>query len=78
MVVADWRCDWIGLGMAELLAGRGHRVTLGVDGYMPGQRIQQYVRDAMTAAVARARRRRSSRSSGSSATTAPPSSSSTS
>jgi NADPH-dependent 2,4-dienoyl-CoA reductase/sulfur reductase-like enzyme len=55
VVVADWRCDWIGLGLAELLAGRGHRVTLGVDGYMPGQRIQQYVRDAMTAAVSRAR-----------------------
>lgn len=54
LVVADWRCDWIGLGIAELLAGRGRRVTLGVDGYMPGQRIQQYVRDAMTAAVARA------------------------
>ncbi len=54
VVVADWRCDWIGLGLAELLAGRGHKVTLGVDGYMPGQRIQQYVRDAMTGAVARA------------------------
>ncbi|MBA3236076.1 MAG: FAD-dependent oxidoreductase [Chloroflexi bacterium] len=53
IVVADWRCDWIGLGLAELLAERGHRVTLGVDGYMPGQRIQQYVRDAMTASVAR-------------------------
>ncbi len=54
IVVADWRCDWIGLGLAELLAERGHKVTLGVDGYMPGQRIQQYVRDAMTAAVTRA------------------------
>ncbi len=54
LVVADWRCDWIGLGLAELLAERGHKVTLGVDGYHPGQRIQQYVRDAMTAAVTRA------------------------
>jgi 2,4-dienoyl-CoA reductase-like NADH-dependent reductase (Old Yellow Enzyme family) len=54
IVVADWRCDWIGLGMAELLAGRGRKVTLGVNGYMPGQRLQQYVRDAMTAAVTRA------------------------
>ena len=54
LVVADWRCDWIGLGIAELLAGRGRKVTLGVDGYMPGQRIQQYVRDAMTGAVTRA------------------------
>ncbi len=54
VVVADWRCDWIGLGLAELLAERGRKVTLGVDGYMPGQRIQQYVRDAMIAGVARA------------------------
>ncbi len=54
LVVADWRCDWVGLGLAELLAERGRRVTLGVDGYMPGQRIQQYVRDAMIASVTRA------------------------
>ncbi|HET6847289.1 MAG TPA: FAD-dependent oxidoreductase [Gaiellales bacterium] len=49
VVVADWRCDWIGLGIANLLAQRGHPVTLGVSGYHPGQRIQQYVRDAMLA-----------------------------
>jgi 2,4-dienoyl-CoA reductase-like NADH-dependent reductase (Old Yellow Enzyme family) len=54
VVVADWRCDWIGLGLAQHAAAAGHRVTLGVDGYMPGQRIQQYVRDAMTAAISRA------------------------
>jgi NADPH-dependent 2,4-dienoyl-CoA reductase/sulfur reductase-like enzyme len=48
VVVADWRCDWIGLGVAQQLALRGHRVTLAVDGYMAGQRIQQYVRDEMT------------------------------
>jgi pyruvate/2-oxoglutarate dehydrogenase complex dihydrolipoamide dehydrogenase (E3) component len=45
VVVADWRCDWIGLGIAEKLARDGCRVTLAVDGYMPGQRIQMYVRD---------------------------------
>jgi 2,4-dienoyl-CoA reductase-like NADH-dependent reductase (Old Yellow Enzyme family) len=49
VVVADWRCDWIGLGVAALLARRGHKVTLAVSGYHPGQRIQQYVRDAMIA-----------------------------
>lgn len=54
VVVADWRCDWIGMGVAELLARRGHRVTLAVDGYMPGQRVQQYVRDVMLAAAHRA------------------------
>jgi 2,4-dienoyl-CoA reductase-like NADH-dependent reductase (Old Yellow Enzyme family) len=54
VVVADWRCDWIGLGIAQLLAEQGHKVVLGVDGYMAGQRIQQYVRDEMTKAVLRA------------------------
>lgn len=47
VVVADWRSDWIGLGVAIDLAQRGRKVTLGVSGYHPGQRIQQYVRDAM-------------------------------
>jgi 2,4-dienoyl-CoA reductase-like NADH-dependent reductase (Old Yellow Enzyme family)/thioredoxin reductase len=45
VVVADWRCDWIGLGIAEMLARQGCRVRLCVDGYMAGQRIHQYVRD---------------------------------
>ena len=54
VVVADWRCDWIGLGIAELLARGGCRVTLGVDGYMAGQRLQQYVRDVMLASASRA------------------------
>jgi hypothetical protein len=54
VVVADWRCDWVGLGIAELLGRRGRRVTLASTGYMAGQRIQQYVRDTMTAAALRA------------------------
>jgi len=45
VVVADWRCDWVGLGIAEKLARAGCRVRLCVNGYMPGQTIQQYVRD---------------------------------
>ena len=45
VVVADWRCDWIGLGLAEKLARDGCSVRLAVNGYMPGQTIQQYVRD---------------------------------
>jgi 2,4-dienoyl-CoA reductase-like NADH-dependent reductase (Old Yellow Enzyme family) len=52
-VVADWRCDWIGLGVATLLAQQGHPVTLGVSGYFAGQRLQQYVRDAMIAEAVR-------------------------
>ncbi len=54
VVVADWRCDWTGMGVAILLAEEGHRVALAVDGYMPGQRVQQYVRDVMQAAMHRA------------------------
>ncbi|MHA1554292.1 MAG: FAD-dependent oxidoreductase, partial [Alphaproteobacteria bacterium] len=45
VVIADWRCDWIGMGLAEKLAGDGRRVRLAVNGIMPGQMIPQYVRD---------------------------------
>jgi 2,4-dienoyl-CoA reductase-like NADH-dependent reductase (Old Yellow Enzyme family) len=45
VLIADWRCDWIGMGIAEKLARSGCRVRLAVDGYMAGQRIHQYVRD---------------------------------
>ncbi|MFH1475173.1 MAG: FAD-dependent oxidoreductase, partial [Chloroflexota bacterium] len=36
VVVADWRCDWVGLGLAELLARAGHPVTLASTGYTAG------------------------------------------
>ena len=32
VVVADWRCDWVGLGLARCWRQRGHKVTLGVVG----------------------------------------------
>lgn len=51
VVVADWRCDWIGLGLAEMLARDGCRVRLCVNGMMPGQTIQQYVRDPWLGAM---------------------------
>lgn len=45
VVVADWRADWIGIGIADKLATEGHRVRMCINGYMPGQTIQQYARD---------------------------------
>ncbi len=45
VVITDWRCDWTGLGLAEKLTREGCRVTLAVNGTMPGQMIQMYVRD---------------------------------
>jgi 2,4-dienoyl-CoA reductase-like NADH-dependent reductase (Old Yellow Enzyme family) len=49
VVVADWCCDWIGLGVAELLAESGCRVRLAVNGRHAGEMIQSYVRDMMVA-----------------------------
>jgi 2,4-dienoyl-CoA reductase-like NADH-dependent reductase (Old Yellow Enzyme family) len=44
VVIADWRCDWIGLGIAEKLAREGSHVRLCVDGEMAGQNLQRYLR----------------------------------
>jgi hypothetical protein len=49
VLVADWRCDWIGLGVAEMLAESGCRVRLAVNGRAPGEEIQNYTRDMMVA-----------------------------
>lgn len=45
VVIADWRCDWIGLGLAEQFARDGCHVRLAVNGMMAGQSIPQYARD---------------------------------
>ncbi len=45
VVVADWRSDWIGLGLTERLAREGCRVRLAVNGMTAGQTIPQYARD---------------------------------
>ncbi|MBL8697462.1 MAG: FAD-dependent oxidoreductase [Alphaproteobacteria bacterium] len=45
VLVADWRCDWIGMGVAELLARNGHQVRLAVNGVQAGQHLQMYHRD---------------------------------
>ncbi len=45
VVIADWSCDWNGLGVAELLARNGHRVRLMSGGSVAGESIQGIVRD---------------------------------
>jgi len=45
VVIADWRCDYIGMGLAEMLAKDGCDVRLAVDGTHAGQNLQIYLRD---------------------------------
>ncbi|MGB1256881.1 MAG: FAD-dependent oxidoreductase [Thiolinea sp.] len=49
VLVADWKGDWIGMGLAELLAENGHRVRLAVNGLFAGETLQSYVRDTNAA-----------------------------
>ena len=45
VVVADWACDWSGLGIAQMLAQKGHHVRLLCGGSVPGESLQGIVRD---------------------------------
>ena len=45
VVIADWSCDWTGLGVAEKLARDGHYVRLLSGGSVAGESIQAIVRD---------------------------------
>ena len=45
VVIADWRCDWIGLGLAEKLARAGCHVRLAANGAVPGEGIHFITRD---------------------------------
>jgi len=44
VVVADWRCDWVGLGVAEKLASEGCSVRLCVNGEMAGEMLHSFLR----------------------------------
>ncbi|MGI9309926.1 MAG: FAD-dependent oxidoreductase [bacterium] len=45
VVVADWKGDWIGLGLAEMLATQGCRVTLCANAALAGEALQLYTRN---------------------------------
>ena len=45
VVIWDWRADWVGLGLAQMLAQNGCHVRLAVNGIVPGERIPSMVRD---------------------------------
>jgi 2,4-dienoyl-CoA reductase-like NADH-dependent reductase (Old Yellow Enzyme family) len=45
VIVADWRGDWIGLGLAEKLARDGCRVRLVVNAALAGESLQIYTRN---------------------------------
>ena len=49
VLIADWRCDWVGMGLAEKLARDGRHVRLAVNGTHAGQNLQMYLRDHWTA-----------------------------
>ena len=46
VVIADWACDWGGLGVAQHLAKQGHYVRLYCGGSVAGESLQGIVRDA--------------------------------
>ncbi|MCY3770347.1 MAG: FAD-dependent oxidoreductase [Gammaproteobacteria bacterium] len=45
VVIADWRSDWVGLGIAEKLAAAGSVVELVTNSSMAGEALQAYTRN---------------------------------
>jgi len=44
VVIADWQCDWVGVGLAEKLARDGCSVRLCINGETLAQNLQMYLR----------------------------------
>jgi pyruvate/2-oxoglutarate dehydrogenase complex dihydrolipoamide dehydrogenase (E3) component len=53
VVVADWRGDWVGIGVAQMLALEGRRVRLMTSAIAPGINLQPYVRDMIVGELMR-------------------------
>ncbi|AHI25529.1 oxidoreductase, FMN-binding protein [Komagataeibacter xylinus E25] len=53
VVVVDWRGDWIGPGIAEALAARGHDVRLATTVHHAAAQLPPYVRDDLLGVLAR-------------------------
>ena len=45
VVITDWKADWIGIGLAEMLATAGSEVILCVNAAMAGETLQIYTRN---------------------------------
>lgn len=54
VVVVDWRSDWIGPGIALLLAQQGCQVRLAVNSTHVGEQLPLYVRDELVARLHKA------------------------